>query len=158
MLQELAEIYGVPLVDLLGSGREIPPQRPFRALSPGAGELILKTLEELHLAASLEAALAREGAPDELAVRTGISTDRLAALGCGQAALRPAEVAALVREIGSAGQASLPEEGAAGEPAPDEGAAGLHDRLERFLDRLRRYVAGEPGRAHQKETKGSSSS
>jgi transcriptional regulator with XRE-family HTH domain len=158
VLQELADLYGVPLVDLLGSGRQSPPERPFRALSPAAGELILKTLEELRLAASLEAELAREGAPDELARRTGIPTGRLGALGSGQAAFRPAEVAAVVREIGSAGQASLPEEGAPGEPAPDQGPGDLHHRLGRFLDRLRRYVEGEGGRAHQKETKGSSSS
>ena len=158
VLRELADLYGVPLVDLLGTGRESPPERPFQALSPGAGELILKTLEEFRLAASLEAELAREGAPDEMARRTGISTGRLAALGRGQAAFRPAEVAAVVREIGSAGQASLPEEGAPGEPAPDQEPAGLHDRLGRFLDLLRRYVEGESGRAHQKETKGSNSS
>jgi len=158
VLQKLAELYGVPLVDLLGSGRESPPERPFRALSPEAAELIVKSLEEFRLAASLEAELAREGAPDEMGRRTGISTGRLAALGRGQAAFRPAEAAAVVREIGSAGQASLPEDGAPCEPAPGEEPGGLHDRLGRFLDRLRRYVEGESGRAHQKDTKGSSSS
>jgi transcriptional regulator with XRE-family HTH domain len=153
VLDELAELYGVSLADLLGSGRESPPQRPFRALSGGAGESILKTLEELRLAASLEAEMAREGAPAELSRRTGISAGRLAALGRGQAAFRPAEVVAVVREIGSAGQASLPEEAPPGEAPP-----GLHARLECFLDRLRRYVEGESDRPHQKETKGSSSS
>lgn len=158
VLQALADLYGVPLVDLLGSGRESPPQRPFRALSPVSGELILKSLEELRLAASLEAELAEAGAPEELAGRTGISTDRLAALGSGQAAFRPAEVAAVVREIGSAGQATLPPEEGAGEPVPDREPVGLHRHLERFLDRLRRYVEGESSRAHQNETKGSCSS
>ena len=157
MLGQLSKLYGVPVADLLGAGRERPPRRPYQSLSPGAGEAILKTLEELRLAASLAAELAREGALDELAGRTGISPVRLTALGGGRAAFRPAEVAALVREIGSAGRASLPGEEGPEEP-PLEGDAGLDARLERFLERLRRYVAGEPERGHQKEKNGSTSS
>jgi transcriptional regulator with XRE-family HTH domain len=157
-LQQLADLYGVPLAVLLGPGREAPPELPFRALSPEAGESILKILEELRLAASLEAELARGCAPDVLAGKTGISTSRLAALGSGQAVFRPAEIAAVVREIGAAGEASLPPERLLADPAPGDGPAAVHDRLERFLDRLRRYVEGESGRTHQNETKGSSSS
>jgi transcriptional regulator with XRE-family HTH domain len=154
MLRRLARVYEVPVADLLGSGRATPPRRPFRSLSPGAADRLLKTLEELRLAASLGAELGREGALSELSDRTGITTGRLAALGRGQAAFRPSEVAALVREIGSAGSVSLSIA-----DDSEDGSNGLESRLERFfLEGLRRYVAGVPDRSHQNETNDSTAS
>lgn len=105
-------------------------------------------LEELRLAVCLGAELADPTAAAELAGRCGIAPTRLAALASGEATFRPTEIAALVRQMGSAGEAdSLVE--AAGEPLARPPGGSLARRIDRYLAEIRAYLTGRADRSHQ---------
>jgi transcriptional regulator with XRE-family HTH domain len=143
-LRTLARLYGVDMAALLAGSPEVDSLRGFRPVSPLAGERLLTHLEELRLAICLGRVLAEAGGPQKLARTTGIPGGRLLDLASGVGIPRPAEVAVLVRELGTPGADTLETEGErnAGEDLPPALAAAI----QHLLDRLRAYLAGNPGR------------
>ena len=148
ILGRLARFYAVPVVELLGPGGPDEPRRIFRPLSGRAAEAVVRTLEELRLAVCLAVEIERQGGADELAERTGIAATRLAALSSGEATLRPTEIAALVRHLGSVAEAASLRE-AAGTTSPEALTLALRDRIDGYLDEIRNYLSGRPDRSHQ---------
>ena len=147
-LARLARVYGVPLAELLGPGGPGEAERIFRPLSGRAAETVVRTLEELRLAACVATELEREGEEGELAERTGIVPTRLAALASGEASFRPTETAALVRHLVSGAEAdSLPDATATtGTPTL---TPALRQRIEAYVDEIRDYLIGRPDGSHQ---------
>ncbi len=143
MLQQIGALYGVTAASLLGPERPVAPPLPFRPLGPGAGDELLRALEELRLAVCVASEMGRDA--EDLTARTGIFAGRLAALGRGEAIFRPTEVAALVRELGAAGESDL-RRPAPGEPVSlDSLPPALRRRVQDLLETLAAYIAAGAG-------------
>ncbi|MFQ5669906.1 MAG: helix-turn-helix domain-containing protein [Acidobacteriota bacterium] len=140
-LERLTHLYGVGPGDLLQTGLLPRPRRPFRSLSPAAAETLLQRLEEGRLAVSLATEMSRPGGSQELADRCRIAANRLAALATGEARFRPAETAALVRELGEAPQVAALDSLAVPEAGSDLDP-GLLRRVETLLQAVRNYLIG----------------